>query len=131
MELKVATKVTVKNSPGKGWGVFATKPILEGEVIEECPLFTLPIQPNVPNNLMIDYRFNYPSGGECEELVIPWGYGCLYNHSNEPNAFWQDHPRYKAFQFIAKRDIQPGEEICTYYGGEAYWNDGRTHTKVI
>ena len=24
-----------------------------------------------------------------------------------------------------------GEEIYTYYGGDSYWGDGRTHTNVI
>ena len=83
------------------------------------------------HKLFNDYRFNYPTQGEIEELVIPFGYGCIYNHSNDNNAIWKDHPYYKAFQFIAVKDIEPGEEICTYYGGDSYWNDGRNHVSLL
>jgi len=131
MELKVASKIAIKESPGKGLGCFATKKIFAGEIIEECHLLTLPIPKGEPSNLFNDYRFNWPQKGELEELVIPLGYGCIYNHSNKNNAVWQDHPYYKAFQFVAIRDIEPGEEVCTYYGSDAYWNDGRNHVEIL
>ena len=123
MKLKVATKVEVKDSPGKGLGVFATNYILAGEVIEECHLVTLPIPNGEPSDMLIDYRFNWPQDSETQEQVIPFGNGCIYNHSDNNNAIWRDHPRYKAFQFVAVKDIYPGEEICTYYGGDDYWNE--------
>ena len=37
----------------------------------------------------------------------------------------------ETFEFVANRDIQPDEEIFTYYGGVDYWNDGRNNTEVI
>ena len=115
IKLQGPIKCEVKESPGKGLGVFATEFIAEGEIIEECHLITLPI-PYCHTNILEDYRFNYPQGTAPTEQVLPLGYGCIYNHSNENNATWRDHPEYKVFQYIAKRDIQPGEEICTYYG---------------
>jgi len=51
-----------------------------------------------------------------ETYVIPLGNGCIYNHSEDNNATWQNHPECKAFQFIATKDIKVGEEICTSYG---------------
>ena len=51
--------------------------------------------------------------------VIPLGYGCIYNHSDNNNARWTNHPKCKAFQFVAIKDIEAGEEICTNYG-ESY-----------
>ena len=123
MKLKLATKVEVKDSPGKGLGVFATDHILEGEIIEECHLVTLPIAKGEPSDLLINYRFNWPQDRETSEQVIPFGNGCIYNHNDDNNAIWRDHPRYKAFQFVAVKSIYPGEEICTYYGGDDYWNE--------
>ena len=111
--------------------MFATKKIFKNEIIEECHLLPLPLKKGEPSSLFTDYRFNYPQSGEIEELVIPFGYGCIYNHSDNNNATWRDHPEYKAFQFIAVKDINPGEEICTYYGGDAYWEDGRQHVDKI
>lgn len=132
MELKTSTKVTVKMTENKGWGCFATDKIYEGEIIEECHLLTLPLNPGEPSTLFIDYRFNWPQNApEWLEQVLPLGNGCIYNHSNDNNATWRDHPEYKAFQFVAVKDIEPGEEICTYYGGDSYWDDGREHTEVV
>jgi SET domain-containing protein len=131
MKLKTADKVEIKIAEGKGYGVFATEVIEAGEVIEECHLLTLPIERGEASGLLIDYRFCWPCGADWTEQVIPLGYGCIYNHSNNNNAFWQDHPETKAFQFIANRKILPGEEICTYYGDSTYWEDGRTFTSVI
>lgn len=130
MKPKLATKVEVKTSPGKGLGVFATEVILEGEIIEECYLITLPIKPNEPSSLLNDYRFEWPVGDEMKEHVIPLGYGCIYNHNDNNNAEWRNHPRYKMFQFVAIKEIQPGEEICTYYGGDEYWADRSYINKI-
>lgn len=132
MELKPPTKVIVKMTPHKGWGCFATEKIHADEIIEECYLLTVPMNPGEASSLFIDYRFNWPQGeGQWEEQVLPVGYGCVYNHSNDSNATWRNHPECKAFRFIATRDIEKGEEICTYYGGDSYWEDGRGNTEVI
>ena len=124
-QINVPTKIEIKISEGKGMGVFATQKILEGEIIERCVLLTIPKE----GNLLTDYRFLYPKN-TLTEYVIPLGYGCIYNHSNSPNADWKDHPEYKAFNFFALKDIEIGEEICTYYGGDDYWK-AREHTKLI
>jgi len=115
LKLQGPLKCEIKESLGKGLGVFATDFIQKGELIEECYLITLPLPPE-HQNILEDYRFNYPQGKNPTEQVLPLGYGCIYNHSNDNNAFWQNHPKYKAFQFFAKNHIFSGEEICTFYG---------------
>ena len=115
MKLKHPSKVEVRESPGKGFGVFATQHISKGEIIEECHLITLPI-PECMGDILHDYRFNYPQGPNPTEQVLPLGFGCIYNHDNNNNAYWRDHPEQKVFQYIAVRDISPDEEVCTYYG---------------
>lgn len=125
------SKCIVKPSPGKGLGVFATELIKEGEVIEECHLLTIPDNALLfVGDLFNDYRFNWPQKGTTLEQVLPLGFGCIYNHSDNNNAFWRDHPSEKLFQFIANKDILPDEEICTYYGDNTYWNT-RNYTKVL
>ena len=110
-------KCEVRMTSNKGYGVFATEFIREGELIEECHLITLPI-PDCMNEILYDYRFNYPQGvgPSSVEQVLPLGYGCIYNHDSDNNAYWVNHPELKVFQYIAKRNIYPNEEICTYYG---------------
>ena len=139
MKLKVPAKVEVKDSEIHGLGVFATERIEKDEIIEECHLITLPINKDTPADLLINYRFNWPHGrpegilrgiielklenGETlkatlpeEGNVIALGYGSIYNHNDNNNARWRNHPRCKAFQFVATRDIEPSEEICLNYG---------------
>ena len=123
-------KIYVDKSPIHGWGVFAKEDIMEGEVFEECPVLTLPIEKGEVTSLLIDYRFNWPQGGEWDEQVFPLGYGGLYNHSENANAYWVSNLENKTFQFISHREIKKGDEIFTWYGDVSYWNDGRNRTSI-
>jgi len=130
--IEIPKKIYIDKSPVHGWGVFAKETILEGEVIEECPILTLPIYDGESSPILIDYRFNFPSGSEgWTEQVIPFGYGGLYNHSDTPNANWYSNNDKRTFLFFATKNIKIGEEIFTYYGNESYWNDGRSNINVI
>jgi hypothetical protein len=58
------SKIYIDKSPVHGWGVFAKQDIKSGELIEECPVLTLPILKGDVTPLLIDYRFNWPQGNE-------------------------------------------------------------------
>jgi SET domain-containing protein len=92
LKLKRSLKVEVCLTPLKGWGVFAASPIYLGEVIEECPLIDIPRKAYqcVPD-LFKDYAFN--SLLQNTIPVLPLGLGCIYNHSENPNAKWELHPK--------------------------------------
>jgi uncharacterized protein len=124
-------KIYVDKSPIQGLGVFASDFIEENELIEECSVLTLPIQKGDVSGLLLDYRFNYPSGVEWEEQVVGLGFASLYNHSESPNAYWVSDNDKRTFKFIATKKISPGDEIFVYYGDVSYWNDGRHHVNVI
>ena len=124
-------KIYVDKSPIHGWGVFAKEDIMEGEVFEECPVLTLPIEKGEITSLLVDYRFNWPQGNDFEEQVVTLGYGSLYNHSNNANAHWVSDLENRTFKFISNREIKKDEEIFVWYGDVSYWNDGRTYTNVI
>jgi SET domain-containing protein len=124
-------KIYVDKSPIHGWGVFAKEDIMEGEVFEECPVLTLPIEKGEITSLLVDYRFNWPQGNDFEEQVVTLGYGSIYNHSNNANAYWVSDLENKTFKFISNREIKKDEEIFVWYGDVSYWNDGRTYTNVI
>ena len=121
IKLQSPNKVEVRPSDGKGMGVFATERIYSGEVIEDCHLLFLPILPNQDDDgVLSDYRFNFPASttsNEWERQVIPLGFGAIYNHSENNNITWRQHPTVKnVFQFVAIRDIMSDEECCSYYG---------------
>ena len=118
-------KIYVKKSPIHGLGVFAGEKITKDEMIEECPILTLPINQGESSGLLLDYRFNWPQGTEWEEQVVGLGFASLYNHSESPNAYWISNYEKRTFNFIASRDIEVDEEIFVWYGDMSYWNDGR------
>jgi hypothetical protein len=125
------TKIYVDKSPIHGWGVFASEDIIEGEIIEETPVLTLPINKGEVSGILLDYRFNWPQGVEWEEQVVGLGFASLYNHSDTANAYWVSDSDRKTFKFISNRNISAGEEIFIWYGDVSYWNDGRDHINVI
>ena len=124
------TKIEVKQSPIHGWGVFATEDIEKGELIEECPLVFLPTPRGETNYCLVDYTFVWPKSDDWTNFVVALGYGSVYNHSDTPNATWEDNLENKTFKFIATQYIKKGDEIFTYYGGSSYWSDGRTHVEL-
>lgn len=105
--IQLPTKIYIDNSPIHGLGVFTKEKIYKDELIEECPILFL-FKKGEESPLFVDYRFNFPSGAGWEEQVLALGYGCIYNHSNEPNAYWYSNNDKRTFSFIALRDIELG-----------------------
>ena len=114
-------KVEVKKSEVSGLGVFATETISKNEMFESCPviLFHKVIIEDyhrfhsTNRHLLDDYVFKWRNGN----FAIAMGYGSVYNHSNHSNAVYRSRaddgdPR---IEFVAKRDISPGEEIFIHY----------------
>ena len=124
-------KIEMRRSPIHGWGIFAKEFIKKDEILEEVPFLVIPMSPTESSSIFLDYRFNFPAGSHpWKKQVIPFGFACLYNHSDTMNAWWFSDEENEIFIFQAIRDIEPDTEITTYYGSESYWNDGRTHTKI-
>jgi SET domain-containing protein len=116
MALSHSEKVEVKWVRGKGRGVFARRPIREGEVIERVPVLVLPAgEVEGPDGWadLASYCFVWGRG----TLALALGYGSLYNHSYRPNARYQDEGR-QVKVFFALRDIDAGEEITVNYNGD-------------
>tara|TARA_B100000575_G_C23105922_1_gene638350 strand:+ start:756 stop:1313 length:558 start_codon:yes stop_codon:yes gene_type:complete len=109
--------IEIRFTKEKGYGVFATSDFKKGDIIEKC--YCIPVVEkfkDVPSFLK-DYTFDYPPKPKKAEMqVLPLGYGCIYNHSNENNANWENAKEHMYLNFIAVKDIKEGEEICTNYG---------------
>ena len=122
-------KIELRKSPIHGWGVFAKENIDANEILEEVPYLTLPINKGEMSSLLIDYRFNFPTGN-WRLQVIPVGFACFYNHSNDANVGWYTDEENDLFVFKTNRVINSDEEILTYYGDVNYWKDGRVGIQV-
>ena len=122
--------ISVGPSPGKGRGVFASRAIRAGEIIEEAPVIVLPgteIE-HLERTGLQDYYFLW--GTDEEDAAILLGACSLCNHSYEPNAVFELRPESQTIRFVALRDIAAGEEVTTNYNGDPanrkpVWFDAR------
>jgi SET domain-containing protein len=128
--------VEVRRDSSKGLGgrgVFASRPIVEGTVIERVPVLLIPRnQVFDPSNearrscRLAWYVYEWCEGEEDEHVAVALGYGSLYNHSYHPNAFYRlESP--DAIEFISLRRIEADEEITLNYNGEV---DDRTPVEL-
>jgi uncharacterized protein len=108
----------VRETPGRGRGVFALVPFEEGDVIESCPVIPIPEEEVDPVGRTILGNYFFQWGGTLDEGAVALGYGSLYNHTNDPNAMYVRKFSLHVIDFVALRPIAIGEEITvSYHGG--------------
>lgn len=108
-------RISVKNSPGKGRGVFAQQNFKKGEVIETCPVIVLHAEEIDSLELTELYNYYFAWGPDSKDAAIALGYGSLYNHSYNPNARYYKDFENGLLKYVCIRDIQKGEEITINY----------------
>jgi len=105
----------VAESRGRGRGVFTAEVIDNESLIEICPLLVIPSEQvsTIHQTIFHDYYFLLPDsdGGAC----IPLGYGCLYNHSETPNAEVRIDMENKQIEIHAIENILAGAEVFIDY----------------
>ncbi|HEY6958373.1 MAG TPA: SET domain-containing protein [Candidatus Limnocylindria bacterium] len=125
----------VETSPGKGRGVFALRRFDKGEVIERCPVLVLsPEDADAADDTALQ-PYLYEWGSDGESRALPLGYGAIYNHSLEPNAWCEMDLERREMTVVALRDVAPGDEIVLNYNGEPEdrsggWFDGTDPERV-
>lgn len=105
-------KIYAAKSKIHGFGVFADKNFRKGEKIEECYFILTGVKDNDP---AYDYVFETKHR---RKSALIFGFGCLYNHSDNANADYVINLKTKVATFTADRAIKKGEEIFISYGDE-------------
>lgn len=107
----------IRETPGKGRGVFSTRKYARNELIERAPTFTfednmltLLMESNGGRTIFHDYAFN--KGGTVHMAL---GWASLYNHNGENNAHWKVDNDTQSIEIRARKDIEAGEEITILY----------------
>lgn len=97
-------------------GVFATIDIKKGVMFHQAPVIAYPNDQHehIEKTILADYAFEYG----INHSAILLGYGMLFNHSYEPNAYYDINFDNHTFDFFAFKDIQAGEEILINYNGD-------------
>lgn len=108
--------VVVRESPGKGRGVFATRAFERGEVVEVAPVIIVPADehPALDDTVLSNYVFAWG-----DAVAVALGWGSLYNHAWEPNLEYRKRFAEHVIEFVAIRDIAAGEELTTNYASSA------------
>ncbi len=113
----------VRSTPGKGRGVFTTKPINKKSLIEECPVLMIEIETLAQfNGLKMGY-YVFKIKDQPGKAALLLGFGSLYNHACPANAETYYNTEKMTFEVIAVRTIKKDEEITINYNG-SYDNEG-------
>ncbi len=110
--------LTVAEVAGKGRGVVAARAITAGERVERAPVMVIPGRdwPRIEPTVLFDYTFEWGEDGQDAAVVL--GTGSLINHAYRPNAMFVRRYAAGEVDFVALRDIAPGEEVTVNYHGD-------------
>lgn len=108
----------IAETPNKGRGVFTGAAIPADSLIEICPMIILPPQdvPHLESSTLFDYYFEWGEDGNLGAIAL--GYGSIYNHSFQPNAFYDMDMEANVLRIYALKDIPAGSEILFNYNGD-------------
>lgn len=102
-------KIYIKKSSKHGYGVFAGQNFKKGDLIEECYF----IVSRGGDKGLEDYYFDIKG-----KYGLFFGYGCIYNHDEDPNADYFINRKSKIAKIKAYRRIKKGDEIFISYGDD-------------
>ena len=108
-------KIYIGLAGKKGRGVFTSKKIKQGELIEVAPVVVLSEKDTraVVKTGLYDYYFMW--GENDKQSAIGLGYASIYNHSYKPNAAYTSQPEDEILVYRAIRNIEAHEEITVNY----------------
>lgn len=100
----------------KGRGVFASRRISTGELVEACPVVLLsPYWAQFPEELKrLLFNWGHLTKGE-PAGCLALGWGSMYNHANPANLRYVALAEQQQLHFIAARDIEIHEELTINY----------------
>jgi len=111
--LYVHSGLYVANSSIHGKGVFTSESIPRAHLIERCHIIgQIPYHDHDTLYGLEKYWFEWDS---CT-VVLPLGFGGIYNHSENPNIYWDKDLLNKLITFIAIKNIEAHDELFFNYG---------------
>ncbi|KAJ6584832.1 cytidine deaminase-like protein [Mycena capillaripes] len=111
----------VKNSEGKGRGVFAVRAIPSQTIVESSPVLLLGKEEYETHGrftILDHYAFKWKNGS----MALALGLGSLFNHSTSPNLSYTIDSSNDLIHYTTTRNIEPDEELCIYYGSSLWFD---------
>ena len=111
----IAPFLNIASSPKRGRGIFATKNIKKGTVIEVSPVIVLTEKERktIEKTLLFHYVFEW--GDDKKKAAMALGYISLYNHSYDANCEYEMEFGKKIMTIRTVKAIKKGEELFINY----------------
>jgi hypothetical protein len=113
--------VKIRKSPVHGRGMFSTRKLGRGTVLDRGYTVALDEVPGEQSEVVDRYAFDYDGKRRC----IILGMASLCNHKLDANAEIEIDENRGTYRLISLREIKRGEEIFIDYG-EDYWQNQST-----
>lgn len=113
--------LVIKNTAGKGRGIFTEKLIPAETIIEVSPVIVMPQddRPHIDKTLLHDYIFEW--GQDKSQCCMALGLVPVYNHSYESNCeYFMDYET-EMIMIKTVREVAAGEELSINYNGD--WDE--------
>lgn len=109
--------IEIKPSSLHGRGVFASKKITRGAVIETAPLILLSADDKDFLQTTCLFSYYFLIDNKTTPAALGLGYSSVYNHSYTANAVYTISLKQTALIIKACKTILPGDEILLNYNG--------------
>ena len=108
--------VEVRSSPLEGRGVFTTRAVVAGEVLDESPVVLLPASQrrHLDRTGLEGHYWDWDGNA-----AIAFGLISFTNHRRPGNARWERDDAALTMTLIATEDLAPGEEVLVDYLADA------------
>ena len=107
--------LTVQSSPNRGRGVFTSKNIKKGTIIETSPVLVLTEKERKILEKTILYHYVFEWGNDKKKAALALGNISLYNHSYNSNCEYEMEFGKKIMTIRAVKNIKKGEELFINY----------------
>ncbi len=110
--------LTIATSNNRGRGVFTTKNIPSGTVIEVSPVIELTTKERKQIEGTKLYHYIFEWGASRRKAAMALGYISMYNHSFEPNCEYEQDYEARTMTIRTIRNVKKGEELYFSYNGD-------------
>jgi SET domain-containing protein len=120
----------LKDSPGKGRGVFAGEHIKASTLIAICPVLLFPdgatttVGVNGPISSEREVLNSYTYTWNSNTQALSLGLGSMFNHTKKCNVVFTIDKDNMLIRYHTLVDVPPDMELCINYGPKLWFDDG-------
>lgn len=107
--------LVIKNSKGKGRGVFTTSNIPSNTTIEISPVLVFSEKESKHAEKTLLYNYFFEWGKSKKKRGLGMGYASMYNHSYNANCIYEHDYTTDSISIVTIREIKAGEEMFINY----------------